>query len=241
MDPRCFPTILPEFQHVFPDETACEAYLERLRRPHGFVCPKCSRQGDPYRFSKRLSVVLRRRDCQSNISLKADTIMRGSHTPLYTWFWGAYLVTTNTPGMSALQFQRELGIPRYETAFQMLHKLRSSMIRPDRDTIGGQYPVEVDETYVGGRTRGEGRGVHHKATVVGSVEVRHRRDDEDRVVRGQQEHADGKPLKRPTYAGRLRLRVVPDRRGHTLERFVVESVTRGSDVRTDGWEGYDTS
>jgi len=165
--------------------------------------------------------------------------MRGSHTPLYTWFWGAYLVTTNTPGMSALQFQRQLGIPRYETAFQMLHKLRASMIRPDRDTIGGQYPVEVDETYVGGRTRGEGRGVHHKATVVGSVEVRHRRDDEDRVARGQQEHADGKPLKRPTYAGRLRLRVVPDRRGHTLERFVVESVTRGSDVRTDGWEGYD--
>jgi transposase-like protein len=141
--------------------------------------------------------------------------------------------------MSALLFQRQLGITRYETAFQMLHKLRSSMIRPDRDTIGGQYPVEVDETYVGGRTRGEGRGVHHKATVVGSVEVRRRRDDEDRVARGRREHDGGKPLKRPTYGGRLRLRVVPDRQGHTLEKFVVESVTRGSEVRTDGWQGYD--
>ena len=84
MDPRGFPTSLPEFQCLFPGETACEAYLERLRWPHGFVCPKCSWQGDPYRFSKRLSVVLRCRDCQSNISLMADTIMRGSHTPLYT-------------------------------------------------------------------------------------------------------------------------------------------------------------
>jgi len=239
MDPRGFPTSLPEFQRVFPDETACEVYLERLRWPNGFVCPKCSWQGEPHRFSKRSSVVLRCRDCHSNISLMADTVMQGSHALLCRWFWGAYLVTTNTPGMSALQFQRQLGITRYETAFQMFHKLRSSMIRPDRDTIGGQYPVEVDETYVGGRTRGEGRGVHHKATVVGSVEVRRRRDDEDRVARGRREHDGGKPLKRPTYGGRLRLRVAPDRQGHTLEKFVVESVTRGSEVRTDGWQGYD--
>jgi hypothetical protein len=98
--------------------------------------------------------------------------MHKTRTPICTWFWGAYLATTQTPGISALGFQRQLGISRYETAFQMLHKLRSAMIRPDRDMIGGQFPVEVDETYVGGRTRGEGRGVHHKVVVVGAVEVR---------------------------------------------------------------------
>ena len=62
------------------------------------------------------------------------------------------------PGMSALQFQKMLKINRYEVAFNMLHKLRAAMVRPKRDRIGGKWPVEVDETYVGGATQGEGSG-----------------------------------------------------------------------------------
>jgi len=106
--------------------------------------------------------------------------MQSSHRPRSLWFWAAYLVTTQTPGQSALQSQRQLDISRYETAFQALHQLRAGMVRHDRDTIGGEYPVEIDETLVGGRTRGEGRGTHHKATVVGAVEVRPRCEGKDR-------------------------------------------------------------
>jgi transposase-like protein len=153
--------------------------------------------------------------------------MQQSHTPLSTWFWGAYLVTTQTPGMSAVQFQRQLGL-RYETAFQILHKLRAGMVRPERDSIGSQYPVEVDETLVGGRTKGEGRGVHHKAIVVGAVEVLPRALD-----------ADGKKRKKAAYAGRLRLRLAPNRSAKTLTGFVQENVVKGAVVRTDGWDGYD--
>ena len=94
---------------------------------------------------------------------------------LCTWFWGAFLVTSLTPGMSALQFQKMLGIKRYETAFNMLHKLRAAMIRPERDAIGSEWPVEVDETYIGGATQGEGRGRHHKTLVASVVEVRPRK------------------------------------------------------------------
>ena len=103
--------------------------------------------------------------------------MERSHTPLNVWFWAAYLVASQTPGMSAVQFQRQLGLSRYETAFQILHKLRSGMVRPNQDRIGGQPKnhVEVDETWVGGRTRGEGRGVHHKVLVSCAIEVRHRK------------------------------------------------------------------
>ncbi len=87
--------------------------------------------------------------------------MERSHTPLSVWFWAAYLVASQTQGMSAVQFQRQLGLTRYETAFGILHKLRAGMVRPDQDRIGGRVGehVEVDETYVGGKTRGEGRGV----------------------------------------------------------------------------------
>ena len=144
MDPRGFPTSLPEFQRVFPDDAACEKYLENLRWPNGFVCPKCGWAGEPYRFPKRSSVVLRCRGCQANISLTAGTTLQASHTPLSLWFWGAYLVTTQTPGQSALQFQRQIGIGRYETAFQMLHKLRASMVRPERDAIGAPHPEQSE-------------------------------------------------------------------------------------------------
>lgn len=223
---------------MFPDEKCCAAYLEALRWPEGFVCRFCQWKGDPYRFVNRTSV-LRCRQCRRDTSLTAGTVMQKTRAPLSVWFWTAFLVTTQTPGMSALQVQRQLGVSRYETMFQMLHKLRAVMVRPDHDAIGAEHPVEIDETYVGGRTRGEGRGVHHKAIVVGAVEVRCRRDSEDRVVRGREEHEGGRPLKRPTYAGRMRLQLISDRKAKTLEGFIAANVTPGALVRTDGWQGYD--
>lgn len=225
MDPRGFPTSLPEFERVFPDDDACARYLEAIRWSDGFACPKCGLVGDPYRFATRSSVVLRCRGCKANTSLTAGTVMQSSHTSLSTWFWGAYLMTTQTPGQSAVQFQRQIALTRYETAFQILHKLRAGMVRHERDTIGGEHPVEGDECYVGGETRAEGRGTHHKATVVGAVEVRARQHD-------------GKAHKRGIYAGRLRLRVVPNRSAETLTDFVKENLALGATVRTDGWIGY---
>ena len=166
--------------------------------------------------------------------------MQSTHTPLSTWFWAAYLATTQTPGQSALQFQRQLGLTRYETAFQILHKLRAGMVRPERDSIGGEYPVEVDECFVGGRTRGEGRGVHNKATVVGAVEVRLRKDAEHRAARHKAAHSGGVPLKKLVYAGRLRLRVVGSRGAYDLINFITDNVAKGSTVRTDAWPSYET-
>ena len=61
--------------------------------------------------------------CGKQTSVTAGTVMHGTRTPLTLWFWAAYLVSTHTPGMSALQLQRQLGIKRYETAWLILHKL----------------------------------------------------------------------------------------------------------------------
>jgi transposase-like protein len=153
--------------------------------------------------------------------------MHGTRTPLLVWFWGAYLVTTHTPGLSAVQFQRQLGIKRYETAFHVLHRLRAAMVRPGRDKIGTDgWHVEVDETYVGGRTRGEGRGNTRKVVVAGAVEVR--------VLRKPRRNGD-----RQLYAGRLRLALVPDRGASALTGFVKSTVEKGTTVVTDAWTGYD--
>lgn len=223
-----FPRSLPEFQRLFPNEAACASYLERARWNNGFVCPRCGAIGEPYRISTRPSV-LRCRKCRCDTSLMAGTVMEHTHTPLSVWFWAAYLLTSQTPGISAVQFQRQLGLSCYETAFQILHKLRVGMVRPDQDRIGGNpgEHVEADETYVGGRTRGKGRGVHDMALVACAVEVRQRKRNSSLNKR-----------KTGRYAGRVRLAVVPDRSAKSLGGFIENAVVPGASIITDDWSGY---
>lgn len=228
-----FPRSLPDFQRMFPDDAACAAYLEAVRWRGGFVCPKCGVEEKPFRFAARPSV-LRCRSCRKDTSLTAGTVMQRTHSPLSTWFWGAYLMTTQTPGESATQFQRQLGLTRYETAFQILHKLRAGMVRTNADRIGGRdTDMEMDECLIGGATRGEGRGRHHKVYVVGAVEV-HTRPP----VAGDKPNKS-KMRRAGKYAGRLRLRVLNDRTSASLLSFARESVVQGTRVVTDDWGGYD--
>ena len=223
-----FPKSLPEFQRLFPGDGACAAWLEMARWPDGFTCPRCSAVGDPFRLASRPGV-LTCRSCRRQTGLMVGTAMERSHVPLSVWFWAAYLIASQTTGMSAVQLQRQLGLTRYETAFGLLHKLRAAMVRPDQDRIGeqsGQH-VEVDETWIGGRTRGEGRGIHHKTLVVAAVEVRHREPGT-----AQDHRRNGR------YAGRVRLAVGADRSAAALGGFVKSAVEPGALVITDDWSGY---
>ena len=210
------PQSLPEFQQTFATEEACQDYLFALRWPNGFKCP-CSSNRFYWHRSRRL---VKCAGCNIQTYITAGTIMHRSHTPLTTWFYGAFFTTTLTPGISATQFQRQLGLSRYETAFQILHKIRAAMINPAREQLSGL--VEVDETFVGGVRAGRetgGRSVVFKTAVVGAVEVH-----------GREEGG--------TYAGRLRLRVIPQTTGTELTQFITDVVERGSRVHTDGWGGY---
>jgi hypothetical protein len=64
--------------------------------------------------------VLKCRPCLQHTRLTTGTIMQDTRTPLQVWFWAAYLISTQTSGISALELQKQLGIARYETAFQPL-------------------------------------------------------------------------------------------------------------------------
>lgn len=224
-----FPKNLPDFMRLFPDDAACATYLERVRWRDGFACPWCGVAGDPYRFATNL-LRLACRSCKKDVWLLRGTVMERSHTPLSVWFWGAYLVSSLTPGMSAVQFQRQLGLTRYETAFQILHKLRAGMVNHDRSPLGEKCQhVEVDETWIGGRERGMGKGNHHKTLVIGAIEARRRAPK-----------ADGSAVAKRggLYAGRLRLSVIPARQGKHLREFVTANVQPGATVVTDGFTGY---
>lgn len=205
-----FPRTLAEFQARFADETACHAYLAASRWPDGYRCPRCG-HGLAFELVRRR--LWQCKACGHQTSVTAGTVLHRTRSSLRQWFWAAYLVTTHTPGMSALQLQRQLGIARYETAWTMLHKLRRAMLRPQREPLRGK--VEVDETYIGNQEglRG-GRELGDRALVMGAVEVRGRA------------------------SGRVRLQVVPDASGPSLTGFVKANVEPGTIVISDGWQGY---
>ena len=94
---------------MFPDDGACARYLESvLLFLDGFACPRCAGTAEPMRLGR--PHLLRCRNCKRDISLTAGTVMDRTHTPLVTWFWAAYLISSLTPGMSAVQLQRQLGL-----------------------------------------------------------------------------------------------------------------------------------
>src|SRR5438046_2806554 len=109
------------------------------------MCPRCGNRR-AYELGK-----LRRwqcAGCRHQVSLTAGTILHNTKTPLTVWFWAAYLMSTDTRGVSALLLQRQLALRRYETAWMMLHKFRRAMVNLAREPLRGE--VEVDETWIGG-------------------------------------------------------------------------------------------
>ena len=151
--------------------------------------------------------------------------MHRSKIPIQDWFVAAHHVTTSTPGLRALQLQRQLGISSHDTAWYLLHRLRKGMVSDERTMLSGL--IEVDESFIGGPAKGKkGRGVaaaKHKSLVVGAVEVLVYQD---------------KKGKRRERAGRLRLAMISDASEVRLGSFLTRNVKPGSRIRTDGWPGY---
>lgn len=217
-----YPVTLLDFQQMFPDETACLRYLEKLRWPNGFVCKKCENVHEPFRLVAQPRK-LKCRFCHHLESVTADTVMHRSKASVHIWFWAMYLVATQTPGISALELQKKLGIKRYETAFQILHKLRDMMVRPDRDKIGAEWPLELDVVFVGGKTKSGIQGKTKQTPVVIAVEIRRRE------VRNQ---STNKILKH-ALAGRIRLQTLPDRTAFSVLQFAKNCIAPGATIMSD--------
>jgi len=200
-----YPRTYQEFRAWFAGEDACLEYLAALRWPDGFACPVC--QGTKaWRTAKKTWMCSA---CGRKTSVTAGTIFHRSHTPLSTWFAAAWFVTAQKNGASAQGLQDMLGFGSYETAWAWLHKMRRAMVRPDRDRLGGV--VEVDETFIGGRTAGKAGGSTDKVPVMIAVE---------RLG--------------PKRFGRVRLGVADTPGSLQLVAFAREVTEPGSTIRTDG-------
>ena len=201
-----------EFQAWFRSDADCRDYLEWLRWPDGFVCPLC----DHREYWRLGDGRLMCRVCGSRTSATAGTIFDRTRTPLTVWFMACWLFATGKDGISALSLKRVLEIGSYQTAWAMLHRFRSVLVRPGRERLAGT--VEVDETFIGGEEPGlpGGRALGKKVLTVIAVEVHE-----------------------PKGLGRCRMAPLPDASGPTLFGFLTDHVEPGTKVITDGWKGYE--
>ena len=200
-----------EFHAWFRTDADCLDYLEWLRWPAGFACPGCGhnrgwRLGDG-RFMCS--------GCGSRTSVTSGTIFDRTRTPLTVWFTACWLFATGKDGISALSLKRTLEIGSYQTAWAMLHRLRSVLVRPGRDRLAGV--VEVDETYIGGLEPGLSGGRARGKKILTSIAVE---------------------IREPRGFGRCRMLPLADASAASLHAFVKDHIGLGTRVITDGWQGY---
>ncbi|WP_082057002.1 IS1595 family transposase [Psychromicrobium lacuslunae] len=159
-----YPADFGQFQDWFSTDEACFEYLAHLRWPDGFACPRCAGL-DAWATASGLWMC---RNCGRRTSVTSGTLFDRTRTPLRTWFAAVWFVTAQKNGVSALGLQRVLGLRSYETAWAWMHKLRRAMVMPERELLGGT--VEVDESYIGGISRGKTGRSTDKVPVMSAAE-----------------------------------------------------------------------
>src|ERR1700733_5763731 len=160
-DPMNTPNInLVQLTELFGTDEKCRKALEQLRWKDGAKCPRC--QSEATAIANRFQYDCNA--CHYQFSVTAGTIFHDSHLSLWKWFIATALICEAKKGMSACQIQRTVGMS-YKTAWYLCHRIRAAMLETDKPKLGGI--VEIDETYVGGKTPGKmGRGTG-KQIVIG--------------------------------------------------------------------------
>src|SRR5881398_2720034 len=158
---------LIDVHKTFRTDDECVEHLAKLRWPDGVRCVTCGtdkvRQyaSPTEKQPNRKIYQCQEPNCQQQFTATSGTIFHDTHLPLTKWFLALSLISESKKGISANQVHRALGIS-YKAAWYLCHRIRKAMEDEQRPMMGGT--VEVDETYIGGKTRRRGFGIRGRGT-----------------------------------------------------------------------------
>jgi transposase-like protein len=211
---------IKQFERMFPNEDACDAYLVAHRWPEGVSCPRCGSTHVYALGSKKWHWECM--DCAKGNAYRfsdiAGTIFENTNMDLRDWFRVTHLLLTAKKGMSSRQIWRYMGFGSLKTAWYMAMRIRAALHDKEFQKLMGI--VEIDQTYIGGKSEnrhkdkrsGKGGGPGNKSIVTGAVS----RSKKTVVAR-----------------------VIESATQETIRDFVVQVVEPNVSVlATDQWPGY---
>ena len=204
-----------ELGDMFPNETAATAWFESLVWPNGRHCPHCG-STETVEDTGANNMPYWCPACRHRFSVRVGTAIERSKVPLRKWVFAIYLEMTSLKGVSSMKLHRDIKVTQ-KTAWFMLHRIREAFGQERQALLAG--PVEVDETYFGGRETNKhankkkrlGRGGIGKAVVAGA---------KDRAT------------------NEVRAEVAEATDAETLQGFVADHAAPGATVYTDEAAAY---
>ena len=209
---------LKQIIRMLPDNETAERWFIEQRWPNGVCCPKCgSVNVQTGAKHPTMPFRCREKECAKLFSTKTGTVMEGSKIGYQDWVIASFLMMTSLKSVSSMKLHRDLGITQ-KSAWFLAQRLRVAL---SQEVALFSGPVEVDETYFGGkrrnmskakRTKLEGRGPVGKMAVVGA---------KDRATK------------------QVAAKVVMSTDKDTLQGFVKDHAAPGATVYTDDAGAYE--
>ena len=213
------PKTLLEAITFFSNYENCRQFMISIRWSDGIVrCPYCDATKLTYLENARVYRCYGKH-AKQKFSLKVRTIFEDSAIGLEKWLPAAWLISNCKNGISSYELARALGVTQ-KSAWHMLHRLREAMTDETGKIGGNGEPVEVDETFVGGKVM----NMHKSKLDKGKA---YQGQGNKTIVFGMLERG-----------GRVKARVIGDRKRQQIEPAMAEAITPGADIITDEFSTY---
>jgi transposase-like protein len=200
-------------------ERAFQAAVE-FRWPGGNVsCPRCGEAKHSFVKTRKIWFCY---VCKKQFTVKVGTVMEDSPIGLDKWMTAIWMLANCKNGISSYELGKTLGI-RQNSAWFMLHRIREAMKDNPDFKMGGDEggPVEVDETFVGGKLKNMHIGKRKRFAKAGH-------GDDKAIVMGMLERNTRK----------VRTKVIPHVRRDVLQAEILNQISPRSVVFTDAHKGY---